>query len=56
MGPHLRTRLVQIQKAASTSQIRRFETEWLAEANLAALADPDPSHKARMRKSRCAAA
>ena len=29
-------------KAASTSQMGRFETEWLAEANLAALADPTP--------------
>jgi hypothetical protein len=27
--------LVQITKAASTSQMGRFETEWLAEANLA---------------------
>ena len=29
-------------KAASTSRMGRFETEWLAEANLAALANPDP--------------
>jgi hypothetical protein len=32
--------LVQIHESTSTSQIGRFETEWLAEANLTALADP----------------